>query len=554
MSLLTLHYDFEKDSDTTTYQLGAMTDEQIKSMLEPVYGDRISDLDRVVSFAQGFPQMAALLAKARLEQIPNMGSLTDDDLLNKMLWGGGTPDPSVKEVLQGCSLFNVFGLEGEVAGESKFIAENIVATTEDSLYKCVKTFEARGIVNRAGRYAQIVPKPLAIRLAADWWRTTRRQKQQALISTSMPGQLDDSFCSQVSKLDFLPQVKELTADLCGVQGPFGQTEVILSDRGSRVFRAFVELNPLATSEALFDALTLLNHENVENVSGDARRNIVRALEKLCFHEAAFSKSAKCLLLLASAENEDHSNNATGLFLELFRVFLSGTVAVPALRLAILDEALTSSDIRIREICVRALESAIDTHGRIRIVGAEYQGSGEPLKEWRPQIWQEAFDYWIAALNRLTALVLEPSSVSALAKNAIGSHIRGLMHKGRDVVFALDKSIKQIVQHQGPLWLVALAGIKDSKSYDSEGMPKEGVDKLNEWIELLRPVRMEDRIILLVSTPPYEHARDTDGRYIDIAAANAERFAEETSSDSKRIDSTSSTSVTGRAEEGLRIWT
>jgi len=213
MSLLTLHYDFEKDSDTTTYQLGAMTDEQIKSMLEPVYGDRISDLDRVVSFAQGFPQMAVLLAKARLEQIPDMGSLTDDDLLNKMLWGGGTPDPNAKEILQGCSLFDVFGLEREVAGESKFIAENIVGTTEDLLYKCVKTFEARGIVNRAGRYAQIVPKPLAIRLAADWWRTTRRQKQQALISTSMPGQLEDSFCTQVSKLDFLPQVKQLTADL-----------------------------------------------------------------------------------------------------------------------------------------------------------------------------------------------------------------------------------------------------------------------------------------------------------------------------------------------------
>ena len=307
--------------------------------------------------------------------------------------------------------------------------------------------------------------------------------------------------------------------------------MILSDSGSRLFRALVEVNPLATSEALFNVLTSLNHKDLENVSGDARRNIVRAIEKLCFHEAAFSKSAKCSLLLASAENEDYSNNATGLFLQLFRVFLSGTVAAPALRLAILDEALTSSDIRIRELCVRALESAIDTHGRIRIVGAEYQGSGEPLKEWRPQIWQEAFDYWIAALNRLTTLVLERSSVSALAKNSIGSHIRGLMYKGRDVVFALDKSIKQIVEHQGPLWLVALASIKESKSYDSEGMPKEGgVDKLNEWIELLRPERMEDRIILLVSTPPYEHERGTDGHYIDIAAANAERFAEETSRD------------------------
>ena len=80
MSLLTLHYDLERDSGTTTFQLGVITDDLIKSMLEPVYGTRISDLDRVVSFAQGFPQMAVLLADARLERTPDMGSLTDDDL------------------------------------------------------------------------------------------------------------------------------------------------------------------------------------------------------------------------------------------------------------------------------------------------------------------------------------------------------------------------------------------------------------------------------------------------------------------------------------------
>lgn len=303
-------------------------------MLEPVYGDRISDLDRVASFTQAFPQMAVLLANARLERTPDMGSLTEDDVLKKMLWGGGAPDANAKAILQGCSLFDVFGLEGEVAEESTFIAENIVETTQDKLYECIRTFEARGIVNRAGRYAQIVPKPLAIRLAADWWRSTRRERQQHLIAKSMPGHLERSFCSQVSKLDFLPEVKNLTADLCGTQGPFGQAEVILSDSGSRLFRALVEVNPLATSEALYNVVTSLGHEALENVSGDARRNLVWALEKLSFNEAAFSKSAKCLLLLASAENERVGNNATGQFLQLFRVFLSGTEAPPALRRAL----------------------------------------------------------------------------------------------------------------------------------------------------------------------------------------------------------------------------
>ena len=52
-----------------------------------------------------------------------------------------------------------------------------------TLYKCIKAYEERGVVNRAGRFAQIIPKPLSIRLAADWWRATRPQRQQELIET-----------------------------------------------------------------------------------------------------------------------------------------------------------------------------------------------------------------------------------------------------------------------------------------------------------------------------------------------------------------------------------
>jgi hypothetical protein len=87
LSLLTLHYNPEKDSETDPIILAAMDDQSIKSMLEPVYGKRIADLGRVVAFAQGFPQMAVLLAKARLDQSRDMGSLTDDILVSKMLWG-----------------------------------------------------------------------------------------------------------------------------------------------------------------------------------------------------------------------------------------------------------------------------------------------------------------------------------------------------------------------------------------------------------------------------------------------------------------------------------
>jgi hypothetical protein len=528
MSLLTLHYDPEVDAETNHVHIKQMSDDLIRTMLEPVYGEKIPDLERIVNFAQGFPQMAYLLARARLDQSRDMGSLTDDELVRKMLWGSDTADPPTEALLQACSLFDKFGREGSASEELAFIASTIARCDEDSLYKCVKKFEVRGVIGAAGRYCAIVPKPLAIRLASDWWRETRPETQLQLIQTQMPGQLETSFCYQVAKLDFLPEVKSLTASLCGELGPFGQAEVILSKRGSRLFRALVEVNPEATSRSIHKIVTAATQDEIRLIEGDVRRNLVWALEKLCFHAIAFDQSAEVLMRLAAAENESWSNNATGQFVQLFRVFLSGTEASPEQRLALIDRALNQQNSSIRQLAVEALESAIDTHGGTRTVGAEYQGSGQPLQEWRPKIWQEAFDYWIACLDRLERIALENSAESQIAKDAIGSHIRGLMYRGRDVVDRLDSIIRSIADSQGPFWPQAISSIKQSMQYDAAGLPEEAQYNLNRWLDVLSPKHLGDKLRLIVSVPSYEHEEEVDGSYIDIAHERAKALATEIS--------------------------
>ncbi|MCM8921563.1 MAG: hypothetical protein LC540_16120 [Candidatus Thiodiazotropha sp.] len=551
LSLLTMDYNPDRDEDSHLVALTPMPDEPIKTMLTPTYGDRISDLDRIVSFAQGFPQMAVLLAKARLEKSSQMGSLNDDELLKRMLWGNGDKVIDDERILQSCALFDKFGLLEKVSEEGEFIATNIARTDMDSLYECVKRFEDRGVVNSVGRYAQVIPKPLAIRLAADWWKKTRKEKQVEIIGTEMPGQLEKSFCNQIAKLDFLPQVKTLTAELCGEQGPFGQAEVILSNRGSRLFRALVEVNPYSTAEALHSILKQLSDEQLKEIAGNVRHNLVWSLEKLSFRDETFDKSAKMLLRLAANENESWSNNATGQFKQLFRVFLSGTAAPPEKRLDLIDEALASENKNIRLLAIDALSTAIDSYGGSRTVGAEYQGSGPPLEEWRPRIWQEAFDYWIAAINRLAKHAIEYEGKEGdQAKNAIGGHIRGLMHKGRDVVSTLDQAIRKVVKHKGKLWPAALESIKHSLSYDQEGMPPEGLEMLHSWQELLMPDQLEDKVKLLVSKPPFEHEEDSDGEFVDIAAENAKALAIELADSPEQLLSLLPVMLTGEQRQGF----
>ena len=217
-------------------------------MLEPVYGEAIPDLDRVVSFAQGFPQMAMLTADARLEQVEGIGKLADKDILERLLWEDGRKDDEALRVLRGCALFDKFGLDDDAQAEYQFIAESVSRLDCESFFACVKRFERRGIIDRRGRFAQIIPKPLAIRLASEWWEETTPKKQNELILSNMPGQLEQSFCDQVAKLDFLPEVKKLVECICGSLGPFGRAEVTLSVKGSRLFRSLVEVGPFDNFE------------------------------------------------------------------------------------------------------------------------------------------------------------------------------------------------------------------------------------------------------------------------------------------------------------------
>lgn len=525
LSLLTLDYNLNNSgAEPNVVQLKQMKDDFIKTLLEQIYPSKSLDLDRITIFAQGFPKMAVLLASARLEKLPEMGSLNDDDLANKLLWGGNASNPDDEKILRGCALFEQFGLDEDASLEYKFIASFVLKIPDDDFYDCVKRFEERGLIDRRGRYVRVVPKPLAIRLASEWWKRTQPEKQMQLIMATMPGQLAERLCEQISFLDFLPEVKDLTSALCGTQGPFGQAEVILSSQGSNLFRKIVNTNPEAASKALYKILQKISNQEVFNIKGDVRRNLIYALERLCFHSESYDTSMKALIILASEENESWSNNATGLFKQLFQTFLSGTEALPDQRYKIIDYALAHEKKSINVLALNALDQILDTDNYTRNVGAEYQGSGEELKDWSPKVWGEAFAYWQEALKRLTDLTIQNNALGPDAKAIIGRHIRGLMHYGQ--IELIDEALRKVVSVQGPFWPEALEKVKDTIKYDTKKMPEAGKIALQNWEVLLTPFSIPDKLKQFVSVPSFENEKDENGHYVSIAEKNAKKLSHE----------------------------
>lgn len=526
LSLLTLDYNFDSVSHSTVcFKLNPMADEELLLLLSPAYKEKLPDLRRVVAFAQGFPQMAVLLAEARLSEDPQIGALTEDELANKLLWRRGEAENSEKlRILQACSLFDVFGVEKEAENQLIFIAK-LVGVDVDRVFECVMEYSERGLIDRRGRFGQVVPKPLAIRLAGQWWNKSRKTKQLELIN-EIPDDMVDGFCLQVEKMDFHTDVKKLTEQLCGPKGPFGQAEVILSIRGSRLFRSFVIVNPESTSQALSKTLKNLPPEKLLAIKDDVRRNLVWALEMLCYHADIFPESAWCMLLLAVAENESWSNNATGMFAQLFRVRLSGTASKPEARFSLLRKALDLNRADVDMVVLNALSQAIKTYGGSRTVGAEHQGTKAPLEEWQPKIWQEVFDYWQESFNLMLILLERGDLQKQKVLSEIGYSIRSFVAQGR--IKMLDTAIRQIVTINGRYWPAALDSIKDAFKYDTKGMKQEAERALSSWLELLSPANADlpEKLKILVLDPPWEHQKGKDGHYVDVASENAKTLARE----------------------------
>ena len=532
LKLVTVGYSDGQVDDSIHIQLSPLSDEAIKQVLLPILiGLDANNVERVARFAEGYPLMATLIAEQYQKEGRLLGSIESHSVVRKLIDGdgdGGITDDE-KGVLSVCSLFDVFGTAEGIAGEeARYISENVAGSTLKIFDRVMRIFTGRQIINRAGRYARVVPKPLALTLASEWWEESSYERQKQLIDT-LPESLLHSFCVQAAYLDSLPSVQRFSDKLFGGQSPFVQAEALLTERGSKLFRAFVEVNPESTSNALFRILSELRQDKLQAIGGDTRRNLVWGLEKLCFHAEVFEKAAWCMLLLASAENESWGNNATGMFAQLFRVHLSGTQAKPNIRFDVLKRAIECNQPNIDMVVLAALSQAIRTHGGTRSIGAEYQGTKAPLEEWKPVLWQEIFDFWQEAFDLMLVLFERGEAQKEKVLTDIGHSIRSFVAQSR--IEMLDVAIRRIVSLNGRNWPTALDSINNVFKYESsKEMRAEAIEALNSWLELLSPINAElpEKLKILVVNPPWEHREGEDGHYVDVASERAKSLAIELS--------------------------
>ncbi|MEH7847795.1 hypothetical protein [Rhizobium laguerreae] len=459
---------------------------EIAKGIAPSLGD--GDTRFITEIAEGFPSMAVLAAQQGADSRQTLVSA--EQLLDRIIWSGKQRVVDAQRVLEIASLFEWLGLQGRVEGQAAFLAAELAHVPAPLFVEHLLSFKPRGIISQRGDFVQVGPTPLAARLGLARLSVMTAEQLLRFFKTA-PSELQSSLLKRIKWMDTSPTAVAF-ADRLLQPEMFGNFAALNTEFGSTALDRLVHVAPDLVSTTIDRVFGHLTIEELK-AAHDGRRHLVWALEKLVFRKQTFERSAHLLMKLAAAENENYGNNASGIFKQLYQLYLSGTEADPTARLLVLDDGLASPLEFERRVCVDALGHMLSNGHYSRSGGAEQIGSAEAIEDWRPRTYGEIHDFFRAAVSRLTKIAVSDDVCAEVAQTHLATHIRGLL---RDLPIAEVKAmIDEVIRARG-FWPQALMSISDWLYFDrKKGTPAKISSEVRSMYDALLPTDPVELAIL-----------------------------------------------------------
>jgi hypothetical protein len=437
IKLVTLYNEYDETSGPISYvDIIPLDKEQISNIIQ-TYSVPKDHADRWADLCSGSPRMAHVIGWNLINNPEDL--LKSPDTVNvwdRYVVAGDDPQSdNVRErriVLRHIALFKRFGFNHPLTQEARCIA-SIVQQAAPSItwprfQEIIHSLKARKIL-QGEITLYITPKGLHIKLWIEWWNTYGNGFDFGEFSKQLSPQLLEWFYEMFKYAAESEVAQETVRALLGKDGPFQQSEYLTTKLGARFFLALAEADPKSALKCLENTIgTWSKNDLVRFDTG--RREVVWALERIAMWRDLFSGAARILLVLAEAENETYSNNASGVFTELFSPApspVAPTEASPEERFPILIEALDSSSKEKRLLGLEACKEAVETRNFGRMIGAEHQGLRKEPQLWKPKTYGEMFDayrrVWQELHGRLDRL---PADEQARASQILINKSRGLI--------------------------------------------------------------------------------------------------------------------------------
>lgn len=482
--------------DETTVKVEPAPDAVVEAIVDRTVPNLQPEERRLlVHFSKGFPRIAIDVANAWRSERP-IAHAAADDIVDAFVLGRLPHDREVaRKSAMLVAAFGAIAVEPE-QGQLEKVASFRHDLTADDLRIGVDRLVGRGSVRRRGRLRVVQPRPIAMRLAEQQWRDwSGLQWERALTGDH---RLGVSAARVLAHLNTTPVAEQVVRHVCRRGGPFDGMKELRGPSRPDVLGTLAAVAPAVVLEVMERAL---NKESDLCRIDSVRGHIVWALEQIAFHAATFERAAELLLRLAATETENFANNATGIFVGLFRTYLGNTEADGDARLALFDSLWDTADAIRRAILVEALTRALDPRA-IRLRGAETQGTRPALSSWLPNSRETESKYVTGCVLRLANVACECGTDPVIlehAKSGLGKELHALLRWG--YIDAVEQTIRQVAPVVGH-WPAAAESVGNFLAYDAEAVDPQTTQRLRELLAALQPAdTLGSRIHHLVTAMP-----------------------------------------------------
>ncbi|MBP3551968.1 MAG: metallophosphoesterase [Bacteroidaceae bacterium] len=429
-------------------------DEFIERNIPEINGNR-NPQEQIKKIADGFPGMAVELV-SEYQKEHNINVHTVDHIVKKMLKFEKGMEKEQEIALRSMALFQPCPYRDEYKDAFRFIREEEEITPlfgkseEEKRRLFVQTINRYNgaLIETTQSWLNIRPFPLAIWLVEKWFEDGVDEESMEKIVKRIEA-LDkpsytvirDGLYKRLNYMQDSISAQEMIARLTtGPNAPFCNEKVVCSDLGSRLFLAMSSVNPSAIASCIEKVLL---HRSIDwvrdNVVNDIRRNLVWALEKLCFRKESYQAGIKVMALLAVAENETWGNNATNQIKQLFHAILPGTQATLYDRIETLLY-LKSLGKTYKVLTLECFNHAFNNDNFSRD-GSSSQFGIKQEKDYMPKSNKEILDYWELCRNILIHWVDEDISIVDHVAQIVTNHgIRWIFDGMISRMFPLIKKI------------------------------------------------------------------------------------------------------------------
>lgn len=405
-----------------------MPSEDIDKFLSTNFPELPDEHRRVVAEnSDGHPQVASVLAERVLDSSRELQAadlVTEADI--DQFVSDRSPGSLTLRVAQVVALFDKLGWEEELSEEREWLVQFLQIPLAD-VREAGRELEQAGWLRVRGRYREILAHRLAVFLASQMWKEEGNRVVGLL--ESMTGPMVLSLFRRLADLGRIESAEETLAPLLGPKGPFGSLQTMQERGTAKLLTRLAIVLPVEVTTHLAELVEWASEKELRNLYW-IRRDLVWTLQKLAWHTATFELAADSLLRLALVESESYSNNATGVWKDLFGTLLPATAADTTARMDYLRKVARSDSIRRRSMAVEALGKAIELRESV-MVSSEIQGGALVEPRGAAKTWGEAWDYQINAIKELERLASDvDSTVRSTAQNCLIGSINPLVGMGR----------------------------------------------------------------------------------------------------------------------------